>query len=177
MGKSLLAFLMLVAFVCAEAFAQDTPQDKREAVMNAVYKNIGTSGNGNISVTGNAENGSSGQVNLASPGGSKTDSSGSPAPSAPSAGTSADWEMQKQLASARRKLTNEFNRCEEEIKKLEERNSEIDDQFLDPATATDPVLLGELTKEHTENDQKLETLLEKWEELYEKLNDDSGSVL
>ena len=127
--------------------------EKRDAVMNAVYSspvqnNAGTA----LSSTGNSA------VSQTADG-------------------AADWEKQKQLAAAKRKLTNEFNRCEEDIKKLEERNAEIDKQFLDPETATNSVLLAELTKEHAENNEKLESLLEKWEELYEKLNDDSGSVL
>ncbi|MCR5331782.1 MAG: hypothetical protein K6E62_11450, partial [Lachnospiraceae bacterium] len=64
-----------------------------------------------------------------------------------------------------------------DIKVLEERNAEIDRQFVIPENATNSFLLNELTRERSENEQKLEALLEKWEELYEKLNDDSGSML
>ncbi|MCR5324499.1 MAG: ABC-F family ATP-binding cassette domain-containing protein [Lachnospiraceae bacterium] len=126
--------------------------DKRDAVMNAVY----SAGSQNNTTGRNSD------LNKVS----ASDNTGS-----------ADWEKQKQLAAAKRKLTNEFNRCEEEIKRLEERNAEIDKQFLDPETATNSVLLAELTKEQADNNEKLESLLEKWEELYEKLNDDSGSML
>ena len=35
MGRLLLAFLMLAAFVCAEAATQESPESKREAMMKA----------------------------------------------------------------------------------------------------------------------------------------------
>ena len=130
--------------------------DKRDAVMNAAYANPSSGKTEDRNTRAKAD--PSASANIA-------------------AGTAADWEMQKQLAAAKRKLTNEFNRCEEEIKKLEDRNSEIDEQFLDPETATNSVLLSELTRERSENEQMLNSLMEKWEDLYEKLNDDSGSLL
>ena len=130
--------------------------EKREAVMNAAYTNT--------------------SVSSAVAAKSATVSAPGSIPAVRSTDSATDWEKQKQIAAAKRKLTNEFNRCEEDIKKLEDRNSQIDEQFLDPATATDPVLLGKLTEERNENNEKLEALLEKWEELYEKLNDDSSSV-
>ena len=130
--------------------------DKRDAVMNAAYANPSSGKTEDRNTRAKADPFASANI---------------------AAGTAADWEMQKQLAAAKRKLTNEFNRCEEEIKKLEDRNSEIDEQFLDPETATNSVLLSELTRERSENEQMLNSLMEKWEDLYEKLNDDSGSLL
>ena len=100
----------------------------------------------------------------------------SPAQNSKAAGA-LGWEEHKQFEAAKRKLTNEFNKCEEEIKCLEDENADIDRQFEDPATATDPVLLNDLSRRRSDNEDKLNTLLSKWEELYEKLNDYSGSVL
>ena len=88
-----------------------------------------------------------------------------------------DWAQQKQQAAARRKLENEFAKCEEDINLLEVRNAEIDALYEDPAVATDSVRLKELTLERSANDEKLEQLMEKWEDLYEQLNDDSSSLL
>lgn len=97
--------------------------------------------------------------------------------SADSTGGRTDWEAQKRQAAARRKLETDFAKCEADINKLETRNAEIDEAFLDPSVATDAVRLKELNDEKTANDTKLEGLMKTWEELYEKLNDDSGSVL
>ena len=69
-----------------------------------------------------------------------------------------------------RKLENEFKHTEEEISCLEQRNEELDELMSLPENATVSSKLMELSKEHDENDRKLEELMEKWEELYEKLN-------
>ncbi|MCR5685977.1 MAG: ATP-binding cassette domain-containing protein [Lachnospiraceae bacterium] len=82
----------------------------------------------------------------------------------------ADWETQKKEAAARRKLENEFKTCENKIKTLEDRNAEIDRLFLDDTIVTDAVRLRELTEEKESNEALLETLLETWESLYERLN-------
>ena len=125
--------------------------DKREAVMNAEYAPVTPS--------------------------SRDSSAAKQAPDASAAlSGAAGYEYQKQLAAAKRKLTNDFNKCEADIKALEDRNAEIDRQFMDPENAVNSYLLSELTRERSENEEALNALLEKWEELYEKLNDDSGSL-
>lgn len=88
-----------------------------------------------------------------------------------------DWAAQKQQAAIRRKLESDFAKCESEINRLESRNSEIDTLFEDPGVATDSVKLRELTDERSSNDKRLEELMETWEDLYEKLNDDSSTLL
>ena len=140
--------------------------DKRDAVKNAYFtagiQNAGDNG----ARTGNA----------ATPAG--VTASGQPSRTAgtqtkPQAARSvgaADWETQKKEAAARRKLENEFKACEENIKKLEDRNAQIDELFLDETVVTNAVRLRELTEEHEANDAKLESLMETWEDLYERLN-------
>ncbi len=146
--------------------------------MNAAYQStktaVNTASSGNPSQTAAKDQSQSGQVRPSDGSGRQTSKNTG---SGGAVSGAADWERQKQLAAAKRKLTNEFNRCEEDIKVLEERNAEIDRQFVIPENATNSFLLNELTRERSENEQKLEALLEKWEELYEKLNDDSGSML
>ena len=38
MGRRVLVFLMLLAFACAEAFAADSPESKREALMKEIAR-------------------------------------------------------------------------------------------------------------------------------------------
>lgn len=128
--------------------------DKRDTVMNAVR---------------------SGQTTAGVQAARKNNVSQTPAV-LPSQGK-ADWTEQKQQAANRRKLESEFNKCESEINRLESRNSEIDTLFEDPDIATNSVRLRELSEERETNEAALSKLMETWEELYEKLNDDSGSVL
>ena len=62
-------------------------------------------------------------------------------------------------------LQNELKKCEDRIQTLEERNSAIDEEMALPENCTDIAKLGALQKEKTANEQELETLYEKWEEL------------
>ncbi|MBR5967372.1 MAG: ABC-F family ATP-binding cassette domain-containing protein [Lachnospiraceae bacterium] len=128
--------------------------DKRDAVMNAAY----ATGSGRAVV--NTAPSKSGSASAADTASSKN-----------------DWETQKKLAAARRKLENDFAACEKEINALEARNTEIDALFEDPDIATNSVRLRELTEEKSANEAKLEELMQTWEDLYEKLNDTGSSVL
>ena len=85
-------------------------------------------------------------------------------------GSKEDWENSKKKQAETRKLENEFNKTEEAINCLEKRNSEIDEEMQDSEVATNPIKLTELSKEHEKNTEELEQLMEKWEELYEKIN-------
>ena len=91
--------------------------------------------------------------------------------------TVSDWETQKKIAAARRKLENDFAACEKEINAREARNTEIDALFEDPDIAVNSVRLRELTEEKSANEAKLEELMQTWEDLYEKLNDAGSPVL
>ena len=87
-----------------------------------------------------------------------------------SKGSREDWENAKKKQAETRKLENEFKKCEEEINRLEMRNTEIDDEMQKPEVASSPSKLMELSNEHEKNSKELEKLMETWEELYEKLN-------
>ena len=77
------------------------------------------------------------------------------------------WQQQKELQKEQRKIENELKKVEAEIEKLEARNEELDNLLADPETATNSAKLQEISKEHAENDDRLEELLARWEELSE----------
>ncbi len=81
--------------------------------------------------------------------------------------TKLDWKAQKELSAARRKRENDLRKCEEQIESLETRNEEIEKIMCEPDVCTDVVKLQELSREKEENEQELEMLYEKWEELSE----------
>ncbi|MEE8885570.1 MAG: ABC-F type ribosomal protection protein [Eubacteriales bacterium] len=84
-----------------------------------------------------------------------------------SEGGKADWQAQKQEAAEKRKIQNAIKKTEEEIDRLETRNTEIDEEFLKPEVSTDPEKLRDLSEEQKANSEKLEELYAKWEELSE----------
>lgn len=75
------------------------------------------------------------------------------------------WQQQKEEQARIRKLENELRRVEEEIESLEADNETIDEALANPANATNSVKLQELSVKRAENDSRLETLMERWEEL------------
>lgn len=77
----------------------------------------------------------------------------------------ADWKARKEEQAKQRKLQNQISRTEDQIQKLEERLGAIDGEFADPEIATNSARLGELHRERTEVQKKLEELYEEWEEL------------
>ena len=89
---------------------------------------------------------------------------------ASSKGSKEDWANAKKKQAETRKIENELKKCEEEINRLEARNSEIDEEMQQTDVATRPSRLMELSSEHEKNSKELEALLEKWEELSEKLD-------
>ena len=143
--------------------------DKRDAVMNAAY----STGSGRAVVQGASAQKPSGSGQGA---GSSSSGQSGAAPGAAASGKT-DWEARKKLAAARRKLESDFAACEAEIARIEARNEEIDGLFEDPEIATNSVKLRELTEEKSANEEKLEELMQTWEDLYEKLNDSGNSML
>ena len=81
----------------------------------------------------------------------------------------ADWAKQKEQKAAAKKLQSELEKTEKEIEKTENRLDQINEQFSDPDNASNVSLLMELTKEKEELESKLESLLEHWEELSERM--------
>lgn len=93
------------------------------------------------------------------------------------AGSKLDWEARKKLQAQTRKLENEIAACEAEIKKLEERNKEISVLFEDEEIARSSFKLRELTQEQESNDERLMELMEEWEKLNERLDNNNSSML
>ncbi|MCI9487813.1 MAG: ABC-F family ATP-binding cassette domain-containing protein [Lachnospiraceae bacterium] len=95
-----------------------------------------------------------------------TDISSAP-PSRESAGsdTRLDWQAQKEEKARERKRLNELRKTEEEIAALENRNAEIDERSALPEICTNMSELLKLSREKEENDARLLTLYERWEEL------------
>ena len=58
-----------------------------------------------------------------------------------------------------------MNKCEKEIEKLEERLGIIDEEFLNPEISSNVGKLIELQKEKTSLEEKLDALMQEWEEL------------
>ncbi len=78
------------------------------------------------------------------------------------------WQESKAEAARKRKKANDLKKLETSIEELENKISEIDEQFLLPENATNVGLLNELTKERNEAESELEKLYEDWEILSEE---------
>lgn len=76
-----------------------------------------------------------------------------------------DYKAQKEAMAALRKKENELKKCEERIDYLENKNKELEEQMAQPIVATNSVKLQELSNEFNKNNEELEALYEKWEEL------------
>ncbi len=77
------------------------------------------------------------------------------------------WQEQKEQKALKRKRMNDLKRTEERISILEERNLEIDQLMSQEEIYSSSVKCQELALEKTANDEELENLYEKWEELAE----------
>ena len=75
------------------------------------------------------------------------------------------WQQQKEEQARLRKIENELRKVEEEIETIEADNEALDEALADPANATNSVKLQELAAKKSENDSRLEELMERWEEL------------
>lgn len=82
-----------------------------------------------------------------------------------------DWELQKEYKKNLQKLQRDLKSTEEEIQKLEARNEELDDDYMNPDIAADVGRLMELHKEHEKNDARLGDLYENWEAISEQLEE------
>ena len=77
------------------------------------------------------------------------------------------WQEQKEQQAKERKRKNDLKKTEERIASLEERNVEIDDLMTQEEIYTNSVQCQELAEEKCKNNEELELLYEKWEELAE----------
>ncbi len=76
-----------------------------------------------------------------------------------------DWQKRKEEQAKKRKQENDLKKTEDQIQKLECRNQEIDEQMCLESVYTDVAKCIELSREKTENTEKLEALYEVWESL------------
>lgn len=79
--------------------------------------------------------------------------------------TKLDWKQQKELQAKERKRQNELKKVEDEISACETRNDEIDNLLTLEEVYTDVPRLMELNNEKKEIEERLEVLMEQWEEL------------
>lgn len=86
-------------------------------------------------------------------------------PKAPVSSGMADWKSQKEEQARLRKIANEIKRIEEDIEKLESRNAEIDGLLALEEYYSNPAKLVPLNTERSENEEQIEKLMERWEEL------------
>ena len=78
-----------------------------------------------------------------------------------------DWKAQKEEQARIRKRQNDLKKTEDEIHRLETRDSEIDALLLEEAVYTDVARLVELNQEKESLQARLEELYEIWESLAE----------
>ena len=76
-----------------------------------------------------------------------------------------DWKAQKEEQARIRKRQNELKRTEEEIHRLETRNSEIDELLTHEDICRDVPKLIELNTEKENLEERLLALYEQWESL------------
>ena len=76
-----------------------------------------------------------------------------------------EWIENKNAQAQKKKITNALNKCEKEIEKIEEKLGLIDEEFANPEISSNVGKLMELQKEKTALEEKLEKLMNEWEEL------------
>lgn len=76
-----------------------------------------------------------------------------------------EWIENKTAQAQKKKLSNALNKCEKEIEKLEEKLGLIDKEFSNPEISSNVGKLMELQKEKSSLEEKLEKLMNEWEEL------------
>ena len=76
-----------------------------------------------------------------------------------------EWIENKNAHAQKKKISNALNKCEKEIEKIEEKLSLIDEEFANPEISSNVGKLMELQKEKTALEEKLEKLMNEWEEL------------
>ena len=80
-----------------------------------------------------------------------------------------DWQAKKEEQKELRKIQNELKRIEDEVAKLEEANAKLDEELASPEIAANVGKLMEVHKQKEANDERINALLERWEELSENV--------
>lgn len=76
-----------------------------------------------------------------------------------------NWQMQKEEQKELRKIQNELKKIEDEVANLEDANSKLDEELANPDISANVGKLMELHKQKEANDERINELLERWEEL------------
>ncbi len=100
--------------------------------------------------------------------GSGTASASPSSGSAPVSDSKLSWQEQKEQQARERKRKNDLKKTEEEISRLEDRNTQIDHELTLEEVYSNSVKCQELSTERAENEARLEELYERWEELAEE---------
>lgn len=87
--------------------------------------------------------------------------------STPVSDSKLSWQEQKEQQARERKRKNELKKTEEEIAKLEDRNTEIDEELTKEEVYSNSIECQKLSTERAANEARLEELYELWEELAE----------
>ena len=83
-----------------------------------------------------------------------------------------EWKQRKEEQAAIRKKERELAKTEERIAFIETRTSEIDEEMTLPEICSNSVKLQELQKEKDALEEEMLTLMERWEELSEELQNE-----
>ena len=84
---------------------------------------------------------------------------------APASDAKLSWQEQKELQAKERKRKNDLRKTEDEISRLEDRNTQIDYELTLEEVYSSSVKCQELALEKSENEARLEELYELWAEL------------
>ena len=76
-----------------------------------------------------------------------------------------NWQMQKEEQKELRKIQNELKKIEDEVANLEYANSKLEEELANPDIAANVGKLMELHKQKEANNERINELLERWEEL------------
>ena len=141
--------------------------EKYDDMMTAVFgSSINTGAAENRAEASSAADSSRQAGRAGTPSGAGASSAASQSPVSPSSsGTKEDWKAQKEEQARKRKLQNDLKKVEDEIHRLETRDSEIDELLCQEDVFTDVKKLMELNTEKEALAKTLEELYEKWEEL------------
>ena len=95
-------------------------------------------------------------------------SGSAPESAASQPGSKLSWQEQKEQQARERKRRNDLKKTEEEISRLEDRNTQIDHEMTLEEVYSNSVKCQELAEEHAANEKRLEELYEMWELLAEE---------
>ena len=80
-----------------------------------------------------------------------------------------NWQTKKEEQKELRKIQNELKKIEDEVAKLEEANAKLEEELANPEIAANVGKLMEVHKQKEANDERINALLERWEELSENV--------